>query len=164
MIYDVEDDMQTCPRWLYPATSLFTWQNGALHVIDKNAAAVSKQRSSSKYLLMQERTVFDFLCLFVRVDDNSSSVDWLNFCFRVCSANWLRTKRQRLVFFPESRFLFFASLQRARPRVARFVLVRDTKTGEKCTKWAQNVPNSHKISQMSVKYPRCPPKCQHFPI
>jgi hypothetical protein len=27
---------------------------------------------------------------------------------------------------------------------------------EKCTKWTQNEHNVHKISQMSVKYSKCP--------
>jgi hypothetical protein len=42
-------------------------------------------------------------------------------------------------------------------RVARFFLLHDTKTGEKCTKLTQNVPNGHKVShrktfQMAIKY------------
>jgi hypothetical protein len=41
-------------------------------------------------------------------------------------------------------------------RVARFLLVRDTKTGKKCPQSAQNVPNGHKIYlkifQMAIKY------------
>jgi hypothetical protein len=40
-------------------------------------------------------------------------------------------------------------------RVARFFLVRDTKTG-KCTKAIQNVPYGHRISPKSVKYYRWP--------
>jgi hypothetical protein len=35
-------------------------------------------------------------------------------------------------------------------------LVHDTKTGKKCTKWTQNVPNGHKIFQISKKYYTCP--------
>jgi hypothetical protein len=42
----------------------------------------------------------------------------------------------------------------ARIRVARFFLVRDTKTG-KNTKLTQNIPNGHKIHEMSVKYSKC---------
>jgi hypothetical protein len=44
-------------------------------------------------------------------------------------------------------------------RVARFFLVHDTKTGKKCTKRTQNVPNGHqnipnasKIFQMAMKH------------
>jgi hypothetical protein len=37
-------------------------------------------------------------------------------------------------------------------RVARFFSVLDTKTGEKCSEWTQNVPKGHKISQMSLIY------------
>jgi hypothetical protein len=33
-------------------------------------------------------------------------------------------------------------------RVARFVLVHDTKTGK-------NVPNEHKMYQIVIKYPQC---------
>jgi hypothetical protein len=40
---------------------------------------------------------------------------------------------------------------------ARFFLVHDTKTGKYVpTKRTQNVPNGHKISQMSVKYSKWP--------
>jgi hypothetical protein len=34
-------------------------------------------------------------------------------------------------------------------RVARFFLLRDTKTGK-------NVPHEHKMYQMVIKYPKCP--------
>jgi hypothetical protein len=43
-------------------------------------------------------------------------------------------------------------------RVARFLLVHDTKTvkmyqiNTKCTKWSLNIPNVHKIFQMSITY------------
>jgi hypothetical protein len=47
--------------------------------------------------------------------------------------------------------------------VARFLLVRDTKTGK-------NVHNEHKLYQMIIKYPKCPLNVQdghkiyqHFP-
>jgi hypothetical protein len=46
--------------------------------------------------------------------------------------------------------------RQSRTRGARFSLVHDTKNGQKCTKWKQNVPNGHKISQMSVKYSKWP--------
>jgi hypothetical protein len=39
----------------------------------------------------------------------------------------------------------------AKTRVARFFLVHGTKT-EKCTNRIQNVPNGHKIFQISMKY------------
>jgi hypothetical protein len=37
-------------------------------------------------------------------------------------------------------------------------LVNDIKTGKKCTKWTQNVPNGHKIPRYpkSVKYSKWP--------
>jgi hypothetical protein len=37
-------------------------------------------------------------------------------------------------------------------RVARFLLVQDTKNVEKCTKWPKNIPNGLKIDQMVIKY------------
>jgi hypothetical protein len=40
-------------------------------------------------------------------------------------------------------------------RVARFFLLHDTKTGE-IYQMNTNVPNGHKISQMSVKYSKWP--------
>jgi hypothetical protein len=47
-------------------------------------------------------------------------------------------------------------------RVARFFLVHDTKTGKKVTNGTQIVPNSHKISQMSVKYSKWPKNISTF--
>jgi hypothetical protein len=41
-------------------------------------------------------------------------------------------------------------------RVARFFFAYDTKTGKNCTKWTRNVPNGHKISQMSLKCSKWP--------
>jgi hypothetical protein len=37
-------------------------------------------------------------------------------------------------------------------RVARFVMVKRTKTWKKYTKWPLNFPYGHKIYQMDVKY------------
>jgi hypothetical protein len=55
--------------------------------------------------------------------------------------------------------LFISSLVgRSESRVARFFLVRVAQSGKmyqmntKCTKCTQNLPNGHKISQMSAKY------------
>jgi hypothetical protein len=48
-------------------------------------------------------------------------------------------------------FLCVSGTQLLTSRVARFVPVRDTKTG-KSSKSTQNAPNSHKITQMFLKY------------
>jgi hypothetical protein len=48
------------------------------------------------------------------------------------------------------------SLFREFLEVARFFLVRDTKTGKKCTICTQNESNGHKMAQMSVKYSKWP--------
>jgi hypothetical protein len=45
--------------------------------------------------------------------------------------------------------LNFQSANQLLSRVARFVLVHDTKTGK-------NVPNEHTMCQMVIKYPKCP--------
>jgi hypothetical protein len=48
-------------------------------------------------------------------------------------------------------------------RVARFLLVQNTKNGEKYTKLPQNIPNGHKIFPMAVNRPNGHKIYQDFP-
>jgi hypothetical protein len=48
-------------------------------------------------------------------------------------------------------------------RVARFFLVRDSKTGKNVPNEHKMYQNSHQISQMSVKIPNTHKICRHFP-